>query len=343
MKSVTSIVLFLCITTIANATIKDSTIIYKLPDSVKAVQFIADIKVQSINSKKELMAGIKSDLVKLFLEADKKEREIVFEFPAAAKIMATGSGADTTEKGEIAFAYNWELNETYKLLIAVATDSAANFSLYSGYAWLPKENKWKLIGSCKIAGSWNSIQSPATFYSSSRKAVMPASFGELWYQRNTGTWEKLKAELLTAPVINLFGHIDSIAERNSEIGLIEAAIASGKTDVKEKAEGLYFKMIKEGVGKSVSVNDTVTVNYKLTLFKDGSAVDGTKDKPAIFPLKRLIRGWQIGIPLCKVGGIIKLIIPSDLGYSIRTRSAKIPPNSILVFEIEVVDTKAPAN
>lgn len=343
MKSVARIVLLLCITTIANATIKDSTILYKLPDSVKAVQFIADIKVQNINSKKELMAGIRTDAVKLFFEADKKEREIVFEFPAAAKIMATGSGADTAEKGEIAFAYNWELNETYKLLIAVATDSAANFSLYSGYAWLPKENKWKLIGSCKIAGSWNALQSPATFYTSSRKAAMPASFGEIWYQRHTGTWEKLKAELLTAPVINLFGHIDSIAERNSEISLIEAAITSGKTDVKEKAEGLYFKMIKEGKGKSVSVNDTVTVNYKLTLFKDGSAVDGTKDKPAIFPLKRLIKGWQIGIPLCKVGGIIKLIIPSDLGYSIRTRAPKIPPNSILVFEIEVVDTKAPVN
>jgi FKBP-type peptidyl-prolyl cis-trans isomerase len=52
-------------------------------------------------------------------------------------------------------------------------------------------------------------------------------------------------------------------------------------------------------------------------------------------------GWQIGVPLCKVGGKIKIIIPSNLGYSIRTRSAKIPPNSVLVFEIEVLDAKAP--
>ena len=77
------------------------------------------------------------------------------------------------------------------------------------------------------------------------------------------------------------------------------------------------------------------------MFKDGSVFDETKDKPATFPLKRLIMGWQIGVPLCKVGGKIKIIIPSNLGYSIRTRAAKIPPNSILVFEIEVVDAKAP--
>lgn len=52
----------------------------------------------------------------------------------------------------------------YKLLIAVATDSSENFSLYSGYVWLPKEVKWKLIGTCKIEGRWNTLQSPATFF-----------------------------------------------------------------------------------------------------------------------------------------------------------------------------------
>ena len=70
-------------------------------------------------------------------------------------------------------------------------------------------------------------------------------------------------------------------------------------------------------------------------------IDQSKEKPAIFPLKRLIKGWQIGVPLLKVGGKIKLVVPSDLAYSIRTRSAKIPPNSILEFEIEVLDAKPP--
>jgi FKBP-type peptidyl-prolyl cis-trans isomerase len=93
--------------------------------------------------------------------------------------------------------------------------------------------------------------------------------------------------------------------------------------------------------RQVSVNDTVTVFYKGYLLSDNSVFSETKDKPATFPLKGLIVGWQIGVPLCKVGGKIKIIIPSNFGYSIRTRSAKIPPNSILVFEVEVVDAKAP--
>ena len=67
--------------------------------------------------------------------------------------------------------------------------------------------------------------------------------------------------------------------------------------------------------------------------------DQTKDKPAIFPLKRLIKGWQIGLTMCKVGGKIRLIIPSAIAYSIRSRSSKIPPNSVLVFDIEVLSAK----
>ncbi|MBA4197680.1 MAG: hypothetical protein C0459_09020 [Chitinophaga sp.] len=52
-----------------------------------------------------------------------------------------------------------------------------------------------------------------------------------------------------------------------------------------------------------------------------------------------MKGWQIGLPLCKVGGTIRLIIPSALAYSIRSRSKAIPPNSILVFDIEVLGVK----
>lgn len=324
-----------------NATDKDSTIYYNLPDSVKAVQFMAEINVQAITSKKEVFAGIKTDAVKLSLESDKNEKEIVFEFPASAKVMATGLNADADEKGEIEFAYNWSVNEMYKLLIAVATDSSENFSLYSGYVWLPKEVKWKLIGTCKIEGRWNTLQSPATFFSIPKKGSIQANFGQVWCQRNTGTWKNMKAEMTAAPLINLIGHMDSGQQHQTEIKLIEEAIATGKTDVKNNSEAVYYTIMKEGTGKQVSVNDTVVAYYKGYLFNDGLVFDQTKDKPATFPLKRLIRGWQIGLPLCNVGGKIKLVIPSDLAYSIRTRAAKIPPNSILVFEIEVVEVKSP--
>jgi FKBP-type peptidyl-prolyl cis-trans isomerase len=78
------------------------------------------------------------------------------------------------------------------------------------------------------------------------------------------------------------------------------------------------------------------VHYKGTLLKDGSVFDQTKEKPARFPLQRLIKGWQIGLAKCRVGGKIKIVIPSGIAYGMRARSKAIPPNSVLVFEIEVI-------
>ena len=340
MKNYLVLVMFPLIYQSAKAADKDSTINYILPDSVKAVQFMAEINVQAITRNKESFAGIKTDVVSLTLEADKGKREIVFEFPRTAAVAATGLNTDAEEKGEIEWKYNWDINATYKLLIATASDSAGNFSIYTGYIFLPKENKWKLIGTCKITGRWNTIQQPASFSSPGKKG-MQMTIGQVWVQRNNGSWKNMKADGLPTPVVNLFGHIDSTEQRQIDKKIIEAAIASGKTDVRDNLEAVYYKMIKEGTGKQVSVNDTVTVNYRLSLFNDTAVIQQTKDKPATFPLKRLIRGWQIGVPLCKVGGKIKLVIPSDLAYSIRTRAADIPPNSILVFEIEVLDAKPP--
>ena len=326
------------------ATIKDSTINYNLPDSVKAVQFMSVISIKNIVGKKESYAGIKTDVVSLSLQTGKEEKEIEFEFPDNAVLVVSGIGT-TFEKGEIEFACNWTTNEEYKLMIAVAVDSAENFSLYSGYVFLPKENKWKLIGTCKITGRWTTLQNPSVYYSSGKKAGVSIDIGQVWVQRSNGSWKNMTmvnpSEKVNPapPVVNLFGHTDSVQQRINDIRQIEEALTAGKTDAAKKENGIYYIMMKEGSGRQVSVEDTVVVFYKGYLLEDGKIFDQTKDKPATFPLKRLIRGWQIGVPLCKVGGKIKLVIPSDLAYSIRTRAAKIPPNSILVFEIEVVDSK----
>ena len=315
---------------------KDSLIYYPLPDSVKAVSFLAEVSIGTITTKKEVFAGIKTDVVKLSLASDKKEREIVFEFPSGATIMANGIGVNI-EKGELSWKYNWVENENYRLLISTASDSAGNFALYSGYIFLPKEKKWKLIGTCKILGEWNTLKQPATFRSQEKNNSLQLNIHEAWCQRNNGSWKNLLEKNLSFPVVNLFSHVDSLEQLEIDKRLITAA----NTEAKNIHDGVYYTMLKEGNGRQVSVNDTATIYYKGYLLKDGSIFDETKDKPATFPLKRLIMGWQIGVPLCKVGGKIKIIIPSNLGYSIRTRSARIPPNSILVFEIEVVDAKAP--
>jgi len=332
--SVFTLLTFTFLNSFANS--KDSLIYYQLPDSVKAVSFLAEVSVGTIATKKEVFAGIKTDVVKLSLESDKKEREIVFEFPSSAIVIANGL-AVKAEKGELSWNYNWMENESYKMLIATASDSAGNFAVYSGYIFLPKEKKWKLIGTCKILGQWNTLKQPATFRSQIKNNSLQLNIHEAWCQRNNGSWKNLLEKNLSFPVVNLFSHVDSLEQLEIDKKLITAA----NTDAKNIHDGVYYTILKEGNGRQVSVNDTVIAYYKGYLLKDGSIFDETKDKPAIFPLKRLIMGWQIGVPLCKVGGKIKIIIPSNLGYSIRTRAAKIPPNSVLVFEIVVVDAKSP--
>jgi FKBP-type peptidyl-prolyl cis-trans isomerase len=162
---------------------------------------------------------------------------------------------------------------------------------------------------------------------------------EAWFQRNNGSWKNLLQDSSTVPVILPVSNIDSTRQAGIDQKLIEKSIVSGKTDAVNKKDGLYYTLIKEGTGRQVSVKDSVTIFYKGYLFSDGTVFDETKDIPRTFPLNRLIMGWQLGVSICKVGGKIMLVIPSGLGYGIRTRAVKIPPNSILVFEIEVVDAK----
>lgn len=323
-----------------SASDKDSLIYYPLPDSVKAVSFLADISVGPITTKKEIVAGIKTDVVKLSLESDKGEREVVFEFPSGGMVMAT-SPEIKVEKGELSWKHAWGENQEYRLMIATAGDSAGNFALYTGYIFLPNERKWKLIGTCKITGQWNTLKQPAVFYSGVKKASLQVGIDEVWCQRNNGSWKNLSPQNVAVPVVNLLSHIDSLEQFRIDTQMIQQAISENKIDTKLNHDNVYYAIMKEGTGRQVSVNDTVTVYYKGYLFKDGSVFDETKDKPATFPLKRLITGWQVGVPLSKVGGKIKIIIPSALAYSIRTRAAKIPPNSILVFEVEVVDARSP--
>jgi hypothetical protein len=142
--------------------------------------------------------------------------------------------------------------------------------------------------------------------------------------------------LLNKPMIDFTKDADSLSLAQKDIAQIKATVAAGIIDTTGSVGGVYYKIVKEGSGDYVNVTDTVTVFYKGTLLKDGSIFDQTKDKPARFPLQRLIKGWQIGVPKCRVGGTIKIIIPAGIAYGMRTRSKAIPPNSVLVFEIEVV-------
>lgn len=112
-------------------------------------------------------------------------------------------------------------------------------------------------------------------------------------------------------------------------------IKNSLTAIKDPS-GLYYIKTLEGTGASPDVSNTVEVKYRGRLI-DGTVFDETEtDKTFTYELSGLIFGWQIGIPLMKKGGKALLLIPSTLGYG-NGQMGPIPPNSVLIFDIELID------
>jgi FKBP-type peptidyl-prolyl cis-trans isomerase FklB len=113
-----------------------------------------------------------------------------------------------------------------------------------------------------------------------------------------------------------------------------------KEGVKTTASGLQYKVMKEGNGAQPKSSDVVTVNYRGTLM-DGTEFDSSykRGQPATFPVSGVIKGWTEALQLMKVGSKYQLVIPPDLAYG-PTGQRGIPPNSLLIFEVELMDAKA---
>ena len=98
--------------------------------------------------------------------------------------------------------------------------------------------------------------------------------------------------------------------------------------------GLYYQITDPGSGVIPTSSSTFSVKYT-GKFLNGTVFD-SQTTPISFQLAQVIVGWQIGLPLIKKGGTIKLIVPSAFAYGCKGRSS-IPSNAILYFEIELVD------
>lgn len=128
-----------------------------------------------------------------------------------------------------------------------------------------------------------------------------------------------------------------IAAENIEKGKAFLAENKGKEGVIETESGLQYKVIKEGTGAYPTEESIVKVNYKGTLI-DGTEFDSsTEGEPIEFPINRVIPGWTEGLQLMRVGAKYQLYIPSDLAYGSRSIGGKIPANSTLIFDVELLD------
>lgn len=113
-----------------------------------------------------------------------------------------------------------------------------------------------------------------------------------------------------------------------------------KEDVVTTESGLQYKIIRPGTGTRPDEEDTVVTHYRGTLL-DGREFDSSykRNKPAIFPVKGVIKGWVEALQLMKVGAKWKLFIPSELAYGDRKRSELVDANELLVFDIELLEIK----
>ena len=104
--------------------------------------------------------------------------------------------------------------------------------------------------------------------------------------------------------------------------------------------GLSYQIINKGWEKNrtPNINDVVVVQYRGSLI-DGSVFDYTAaDSTAAVNLSSTVPGWQEALPKIHNGGHMKVYIPSALGYGTSTNTTKIPPNSVLIFDITLVDS-----
>ena len=129
------------------------------------------------------------------------------------------------------------------------------------------------------------------------------------------------------------------AKENADKGEAYASKFAKQKGVKKTESGLLYQVEKEGSGDAPKASDTVVVNYKGTLIA-GSEFDNSypRGEPLSLRLAGVIPGWTEGLKHVKKGGKIKLVIPPQLAYG-KNGVPGIPPNSTLVFDVELLDIK----
>lgn len=129
---------------------------------------------------------------------------------------------------------------------------------------------------------------------------------------------------------------------SSLVGPAKAADAfmdanKGKSGVKTTESGLQYEILAAGQGEAPRADDTVLVHYEGRL-SDGTVFDSSiaRGQPAAFGVGDVIPGWTEGLQLMRPGAKYRFTIPPELGYGARGAGGVIPPNAVLVFDVELL-------
>lgn len=127
-------------------------------------------------------------------------------------------------------------------------------------------------------------------------------------------------------------------QSNLEAGNAFLESNKSKEGVVTTESGLQYEVLEEGSGPSPEADDRVRVHYHGTTI-DGTVFDSSVERgePAVFGVGQVIPGWTEALQMMKVGGKWKVYIPSDLAYGERGAGGDIGPNSVLIFEVELLE------
>ena len=130
------------------------------------------------------------------------------------------------------------------------------------------------------------------------------------------------------------------AAANAKAGQDYLAQVGKQPGVVTLPSGLMYKVVSspDPKGAQPAPNDQVKANYEGRLV-NGQVFDSSyvRNQPATFPLNRVVPGWQIAVPMMHKGDTWMLYVPPSLGYGDRGAGDAIPPNSVLIFKIQLLD------
>lgn len=128
----------------------------------------------------------------------------------------------------------------------------------------------------------------------------------------------------------------SQAQKDENI-IIEYATTKG-LDVSRTNSGLYYLITDEGAGPKVKKGDNLVANYK-GYFTDGKEFDSSykRNRPMEFRHGQMVAGWNEGLLLMNKGGKAQFLIPSHLGYGGRGFPGAVPPNKVIIFDLELLN------
>jgi len=128
---------------------------------------------------------------------------------------------------------------------------------------------------------------------------------------------------------------------NKKEGDAFLAANKDKEGVVTLPSGLQYKILTEGAGPKPTATDSVVCNYSGKLI-NGTEFDSSykRGQPVTFPVTGVIKGWTEALQLMPVGSKWQLFIPAELAYGEPGRPPAIPPNSTLVFDVELISVQS---